>query len=210
MLRPVLAVLRARFVAGIVVTVPVIATILALRFLLRTLDAILGPAIASVIGRQVPGLGLLATLVLVLGVGMLTANFLGRRLVALVERVFNEVPLVRRVYRASRDIVHSAALGQRMAFREVVMIEYPRKGLFSYAFVTSYTSREGRRFANVFIPGPPLPTTGMLIAAPADELMYLDMTVEEALKLILSAGVAAPPELRAVTRGAGSGGQGAG
>jgi uncharacterized membrane protein len=79
------------------------------------------------------------------------------------------------------------------------MVEYPRKGVYSYGFVTSYTTRhepEGpKRFANVFVPGPPVPTTGQLVAFPVEDLLYLDMSIDEALKLVLSLGIAAPAEL---------------
>jgi uncharacterized membrane protein len=86
-------------------------------------------------------------------------------------------------------------------FREVVMIEYPRTGLYSYGFVTAYTSRRTeagpQRLAHVFIPGPPVPTTGLLVVVPVDELVVLDLPVEDALKLILSGGMVAPPTLPA-------------
>lgn len=199
-MKPVVAKLRAKFVAGVVVTVPVIATILALRFLFRQLDSLLGPLFASLIGREVPGLGLLVTLLIVLFVGFLATNFVGRRLLAAAEHVFSEVPLVRRIYNASKDIVQSASFARRHVLREVVMAEYPRRGVHSYGFVTSYAVRQTsdgpKRIANVFIPGPPIPTTGVLVAIPADELFYVDMSVEQALKLVLSMGIATPPELR--------------
>ena len=190
---------RAKLLAGIVVTVPIIVTILALRFLFRSVDSVLGPAIARLIGYEVPGLGLLATLALVLIAGVVSTNLLGKRLIVAGERVFTELPLVRRIYNAVKDIVASATLSQRQAFRDVVMVEYPRRGLYSYGFVTSRTTRndgdETRRFVNVFIPGPPVPTTGVLVAVPEGELFYLDISIEEGLKLVLSGGMAAPPEL---------------
>jgi uncharacterized membrane protein len=191
--------LRARFLAGVVVTVPVVATILALRFLLRSLDALLGPWIARLIGREVPGLGLLATIVLVFLIGIVAKNYVGRRAITGVEKLFSSLPLVRRIYNASKDIVESATLSHRHLLREVVMVEYPRRGVYSYGFVTSYTTQHEpngpKRFANVFVPGPPVPTTGMLVAFPVEELLYLDMSIDEALKLILSLGIAAPLEL---------------
>ncbi len=208
-MKPVVANLRAKFVAGVVVTVPVIATVLALRFLFRQLDSLLGPLISNLVGRDLPGLGLLATLVIVLLVGLLATNFLGRRLLAGAERVFTELPVVRRIYNASKDIVQSAALARRQVFQEVVMAEYPRTGLHSYGFVTSYTVRQAAdgptRLANVFIPGPPIPTTGVLVAIPVDQLYYLDMSVEQALKLVLSVGMTAPAQLRQRTRAVSSG-----
>lgn len=201
-----IASIRAKLLAGIVVTVPVVATILALRFLLRNLDALLGPWIGTLIGRSVPGLGLLATFLLVLFTGVLATNYVGRRLISFVERSFTALPLVRRVYGASKDIVESATLSQRQVLREVVMLEYPRKGVYSYGFVTSYTTRYGpdgpKRLANVFIPSPPVPTSGNLVAAPVEDLFYLETSIDEALKLALSLGIASPRELHGRAGGA--------
>ena len=197
--------IRAKLLAGIVVTVPVVATILALRFLFRNLDALLGPWIANLIGRSIPGLGLAATVLLIFIAGIVATNYVGRRLIAFMERAFSSVPLVRRVYGASKDIVESATLSQRHLLREVVMLEHPRRGAYSYGFVTSYTTRPGadgtQRLANVFIPGPPVPTTGNLVAVPVEELIYLEMSVDAALKLIISLGITAPRELRGRDRG---------
>jgi uncharacterized membrane protein len=199
MVKQILAGLRAKLLAGVVVIVPVIATLLALRFLLRTFDALLGPWVATLIGRDVPGLGVVATLVLLVAAGILATNFFGRRVISLVEKLFTELPFVRRIYNASKDIVESATMASRQAFRDVVMAEYPRHGVYSYGFVTSYTTRHDpdgpKRLANVFVPGPPVPTTGNLVALPVDELIFLDMSIDEALKLVLSAGMASPPDL---------------
>jgi uncharacterized membrane protein len=193
--------LRATFVTGLVVTVPVVATFLALRFLFYSLDGLLGPTVARLSGHEVPGLGLLATLILVVAAGLGARSFVGHRLVALGERLIGQVPIAGTVYRASRDIVETATLSKRQVFREVVMIEYPRTGLYSYGFVTAYTSRRTeaglQRLAHVFIPGPPVPTTGLLVVVPVDQLVVLDLPVEDALKLILSGGMVAPPTLPA-------------
>lgn len=114
--------------------------------------------------------------------------------------MFTEVPLIRRVYGASKDIVESATLSQSRMFKDVVMVEYPRKGVHTYGFVTSYSTRSAEggqtvKIANVFLPGPPVPTTGLLVAVPVAELIFLDMSVEDALKLILSLGMTAPESL---------------
>jgi len=183
-------------VTGLVVTVPVVATFLALRFLFRSLDGLLGPTVTRLAGREVPGLGLLLTLAIVLVAGASARSILGRRLVGLGERLIGQVPIARSVYRASREIVETATLSRRQVFREVVMIEYPRPGLYSYGFVTGYTTRETERLAHVFIPGPPVPTTGVLVAVPESQLTHLDLSVEDALKLVLSGGMVTPPVLK--------------
>ncbi|MFH1278816.1 MAG: DUF502 domain-containing protein [Candidatus Eisenbacteria bacterium] len=200
--------LRSRFLAGVLVTVPLIITYLALRFLFQTVDGVLGPAVAGLVGRNVPGFGLLATLVIVLAVGVLAASLAGRRLFEFGEKMLAALPLVRTVYQPAREIIHALAAPERQPFREVVLVEYPRKGIYSYAFVTSYTVRRGpageaERLANVLVPTPPIPTTGHLIVVPVAELIYLDLPVEAALKLILSGGIVTPAELREKSPGTG-------
>lgn len=192
--------LRAKLLAGLVVTVPVVVTVLALRFLFQSVDSFLGPLISRLIGREIPGLGLLATVILVFLVGMFATNYAGRRMIKLAERVFTEVPIVRRIYGASKEIMQSASLTRRQVFRDVVQVEHPRRGAWSYGFVTSYVTRldvtGDVRMANVFVPGPPVPTTGILVSVPVADLIYLDLSVEDALKLVLSVGLASPAELR--------------
>jgi uncharacterized membrane protein len=199
-MKSVLKHFRTRFLAGVLVAVPTIATFLALRFLFRQVDGIFSPWVSHVVGRHIPGLGIAATILVVFAIGFVATNFVGRRFVAWGERLVAQLPFVRTIYKASKDIVHAATMSRRQVFRDIVMIEYPRKGAYSYGFVTSYTTRHsaegGRHMANVFVPGPPLPTTGVLIALPVEELFYLDVSMEDALKLILSGGVAAPSDLR--------------
>jgi uncharacterized membrane protein len=195
-MRRLVAALRRRFLAGLLVTVPIVATLLVLRFLLQALDGLLGPIVTRGLGREIPGLGAILTLLVVLGAGLVATNVLGRRLVGWLERGVARVPVVSGIYRATREIVSTATLGQRQVFRDVVLVEHPRRGTWAYGFVTSYTALEdGERLANVFLPGPPVPTSGQLIVAPVADLRFLDMSVEEALKLILSGGLVAPPRL---------------
>jgi len=198
-MKGVLRKLQAKFLAGLLVTVPVIVTLLALRFLFRTLDSILGPLVGRLVGHQVPGLGLAATALVVFLAGLLATNYLGRKLITLGEKLFVSLPLVRKIYNASKEIVQAVTFPNRQLFKEVVMIEYPRKGLYVYGFVTSYTTREtpegDERVANVFIASIPLPTTGLLIAVPVKDLIYLDLPIEEALKIIVSGGIVAPKRL---------------
>lgn len=133
-----------------------------------------------------------------------TKLLLGARVISTMEGLFARVPLVHRIYSASKDIVGSAVLSQRGAFRDVVMVEHPRRGSYSYGFVTSYSVRHqgetATRLANVFVPGPPVPTTGVLVAVPVEDLFYLDIPIEDALKLVLSGGMAAPGDLHELPR----------
>ncbi len=180
--------------------VPIIATFLALRFLFAQIDGLFAPWISELIGRHILGLGVIVTVLVVLIAGVIASNFMGRQLVRGTERIRGEVPLVRSIYKASKDIVQTATLSRRQLFRDVVMVEYPRRGMHSYGFVTGYATRHGpedvHKIANIFIPGPPIPTTGVLVALPVEDLFYLDVSVEEAPKLVLSGGMVSPRGLR--------------
>jgi uncharacterized membrane protein len=195
----ILAVFQRKFLAGLVVVVPAVATVLAIRLLFRNVDGLLGPWISHLVGRDIPGLGLIATLLLVLLAGVVASSLVGRKILKIAERVFTEVPLIRRVYGASKEIVSSATLSQERAFKDVVIVEYPRMGTYTYGFVMSYTNIDkggvSVRLANVFLPGPPLPTTGVLVAVPVEDVVFLDMPTADGLKLILSVGITAPDRL---------------
>ncbi len=193
----ILSTIRAKFIAGILVTVPAIVTVLALRFLFNTIDDILGPLVGRAVGRDIPGLGLLATALLILVMGFVGTNLVGRRLVSGWESILMNLPLVRRIYNPAKELLEAVTSPNRLLFKEVVLVEYPRKGIYSYAFVTSYVTLYGpngaERIAHVFVSNPPMPTTGTFIAMRVGELTYLDMTVETALKLIVSGGIVSPP-----------------
>ena len=192
--------LRTRFITGLLATVPLIITILVLRFLYRNITGLLGPWLDQLLGRHVPGLGLLATICLILLVGLLAANFVGRRLIGLGEGILNRMPLVRAVYRTSKEIVAAVAVPGGQNLREPVMIEYPRPGLWAYGFVTAHFERETidgvEDLANVYLPSPPMPTSGALVAVRVGDIYHLDMSNEQAMKLIVSGGMVTPPRLR--------------
>lgn len=199
-----IAALRTKFLAGLVVVVPAVATVLAVRFLFHGIDGLLGPWVGRLAGRSIPGLGIVVTAVLVLVIGVAATNLVGRRFISLAENLFTRLPLIRRLYGASKDIVESATMSQAKVFKDVVLVEYPRRGLFTYGFVTGYTTHRianaEMKMAHVFMPGPPIPTSGVLVAVPVDELVYLDLPIDEALKLILSVGMTVPEVLDELPR----------
>ncbi|MGQ9560180.1 MAG: DUF502 domain-containing protein [Candidatus Oleimicrobiaceae bacterium] len=190
-----------RFVAGLLVTVPVVATILAFKVLFSAIDGLVGPLPERLFGRDIPGFGVLVTALVVMAVGLLTANLAGRRIIAWLERVFQGIPLVSSIYTAAKEITQAVSHPNKLLFKEVVMVEYPRKGVFAYGFITSETNywngEEMVHLYNVFIPSVPVPTTGWLAAFPANQLIHLNISVERALKLIVSGGIVAPSELTA-------------
>lgn len=190
--------LRTTFLRGIGVLIPLGLTYWFFEALLNALDGILSPIFQHFLGRHVPGLGFAAMLLIILLVGLLTRNLIGRFLLAWFETAVRSIPVVRSVYTAIKDLVGAFGMeGKSKTFRQVVMTEYPRKGLFCIGFVTNemkYAQSGGitRDFLNVYIPNPPNPTSGFLVLIPREEAVHLDLTIEEGLKLVLSGGIVIP------------------
>ena len=199
---------RAAFLRGVVVIIPLVLTYWVFSGLLNAIDGVFSPVLEQWLGREVPGLGFLTMVVLILLVGLLTRNLIGRLLFAGFENVLNSIPFVRSVYSAVRDLISAFVSGDKTkTFREVVMVEYPRPGLYCIGFVTNripYRGKAGEAsdFVSVYFPNPPNPTSGFLIFVPRDRAVPLAITVEEGLKLVLSGGIVLPDqftELRAQT-----------
>ncbi len=191
--------IRNYFVAGLIVLVPVIITWQLLVWLFNIVDGLLGGIVTQVFGRPLPGLGLAITVLIVLFVGVLAANIFGRRLIHYGEAVMRRVPIVRSVYVTMKQITDAFVRQEQAAFSKVCVVEYPRKGIYSLAFLTSPATRElaaaaGKDLIGVFIPTTPNPTSGFLLYVPKEEVVFLDMPVEDGLKLVISGGVVSPKE----------------
>jgi uncharacterized membrane protein len=193
--------LRTTFLRGIGVIIPLGLTFWFFQALLNAVDGILSPWLADLIGIKIPGLGFLSMLLLILLVGLLTRNLIGRILFAWFENLLQSIPFVRSVYSAIRDLVNAFNIGGKSkTFRQVIMVEYPRKGLYCLGFVTNemtFTSSKRKRitFLNVYIPNPPNPTSGFLSLVPKSEAIPLDLSIEDGLKLVLSGGIVVPGRL---------------
>lgn len=197
--------LRARFLAGLVLLAPIAFTILVLYRVFQWLDGFLAPWIVQWLGRPIPGLGLLLTALVVLLSGFIMMHVAGRRLVVFGEWIIERLPLVRSLHRTARDLMSVVALPDAELFKEVVLAEYPSPGIHVYGFVTSYTelaeANRKTRMAHVFIPNPPVPTTGTLIVVPENSLLRLELSREETLKVIVSAGLVSGPQLQVKAAG---------
>jgi uncharacterized membrane protein len=194
--------LRTAFLRGIGILIPLGLTYWFFNALLNGVDNILSPLLEGIVGRHVPGLGFTTMLLLILLVGLLTRNLVGRLFVGWLENLLTSIPFVRSVYSAVKDLVGAFILGGKgRTFRKVVMMEYPRRGLFSIGFVTnemSFTHPDGAHFEffNVYVPNPPNPTSGALVLVPKNEAIQLSLSIEEGLKLVLSGGIVLPEELK--------------
>ena len=194
--------LRRYLVAGLLVWLPLVATYVVLAFSIRLIDRsllLLPPSMRpeNLIGFPIPGLGVILTLLLVLLTGLIVANFFGRKLVGAWESLLSRIPLVRSVYGAVKQITASLFADASQSFREVVLVEYPRRGLWMLAFVTGDTpvkfqKKVGHDLINIYVPTTPNPTSGFYIMVPPEDIKRLDVPVEAGLKMILSAGVVNP------------------
>jgi uncharacterized membrane protein len=193
--------LRERFLVGLAVVLPLLVTFLLLRFLFEAFDGLLDPLIRATLGRSIPGLGLLATAAIILLIGVLTTNIVGRKLVAMTERLLLRIPLVKNVYSASKQLFDAFTVPGKEAFRQVVILEYPRAGVYALGFITATQARGfqdlvGEQTVNVFIPTAPNPTSGFFLVVPEKSVILVPISVEEALKMIVSGGLIVPPALQ--------------
>jgi len=149
---------------------------------------------------HVPGLGLILVVILVFAVGLLTRNFVGRKIVRLGENIVDRIPLVRVIYAGVKQLLETIFLQKTEAFKKVALVEYPRRGAYVIGFITGESKGEvqnktDKNMINIFIPTTPNPTSGFYILIPEDELILLNMSVEDAFKLIISGGIVSPPEV---------------
>jgi uncharacterized membrane protein len=189
--------LRRYLLAGLAVVLPTALTVYVLWFLFTKLDGILGSYLREKTGLSFPGIGLAALVVIVLVAGMMASNLIGKRLIRFFQRGLESIPLFNRVYVVVRQISEALLRERSNVFRHVALVEYPRNGIYSVCFVTAQNSgamaaRLGRRMVNVFVPTSPNPTSGFMLLVPAEDLIALDMSVEEGMKMVISAGSYVP------------------
>ncbi|MFD1623066.1 DUF502 domain-containing protein [Azospirillum griseum] len=203
--------LRAYFLAGILVTAPIAITIYIAWWFVSFIDGHIRPLIPSSYNPEnylpfsIPGIGVLTVIIVVTLIGAFTAGYVGRLFLGLSEGVVERMPVVRSVYSAVKQIFETVLAKKSNAFREVVVLQYPRAGVWSLGFITGSAHPEvqqvcasanhGEEMVNVFIPCAP-PTTGFLIMAPRHEVKVLNITVEDGLKMVMSGGIVVPPDRR--------------
>lgn len=183
--------LKKNFLTGLLVVVPVAATVIVLKAILGWIDSILGDIPGYVIGTKFPGLGIITLLLLILAVGMVSANYFGSRLYRTWDGFMQRVPLVRGVYSTVKQVMETFSVKHN--FSGVGLVEYPRKGCWSIGFVTGVVDEKAMgltgRHLSVFVPTTPNPTAGFLLILPEAEVRHLDMTVEQGMKFIISLGL---------------------
>ncbi len=188
--------LRAQFLAGILVVVPVGATVLILVWLFNSIDNILQPAIRLIVGHPVRGVGFGITIVLIYLAGVIASNVVGKSLIRYGESVLSKVPVVRPLYASIKQIMESFSRPGKSGLLQVVLIEFPRKGLWTLGFITNeMLTQSGETQLNIFIPTAPNPTGGFLQIVKEEEVIRTDIPVDEALRMVISAGSVSPQEV---------------
>jgi uncharacterized membrane protein len=201
------------FLTGLAVVIPAGLTLYILVFIINLMDNLLSIVPTpfqpeSLFGVHIPGLGAMVTVIIIFICGLVTTSYLGNSIVGFGERLVGKIPFVRSIYQAIKRIADSLLMDKAQSFKKVVMVEYPRKGIYSIGFITGTPNGEiqqkiGRESPciGVFMPLALTPTTGFFIMVHRDELIELSMTVEEAFTLIISAGIVTPANHQAVDRG---------
>lgn len=198
--------LRNYFFTGLVVAAPIGLTLYITRWFVELIDTWFVPLIPAryqpdtVLPFDIPGLGLLIAFILLTILGAFTANFFGRAILNFAERLVDRMPVVRSIYGAIKQIFETVISQSTTSFRDVGLIEYPRKGIYTIVFVTSQTKAQfgagmGLDLISVFLPTTPNPTSGFLLYVPREDVKILDMTIEDGAKLIISAGLVEPKKL---------------
>ena len=186
--------LRNNFIAGVVVLIPIGITLYLTVFIINVSSKLIPKEINPnhYLPYNIPGLEILIAVLLITIIGWLSLSFIGKRLFNLFESVLNKIPIIRTVYSAVEQLIETFTKSKSDK-KTVVLIEYPRKGVYAVGFATKENTGEiknkaGKELINVFVPTTPNPTSGFLLMFPKDEVIYLDLSFEEASKFIVSAG----------------------
>ncbi len=186
--------LRNLFITGLVIFIPLAVTIYFLWITFNILDGFLKPLVKAVFGTDIPGLSLLVTLLLVLVTGAFAKAAIGRSVFDYLDRGVLRIPIVRSVYSTIKGASAAFLIPEQGGFKSVVLLEYPRRGIYALAFTTGLSAGEvqektAERTVNVFVPTSPNPTSGFFLMVPEKDLIPLKLSVEEALKFVVSGGL---------------------
>ena len=181
--------IKRRIFAGLIAIVPIAVTFWILKFLFIFLDGFAAPLLKQV-DIEIPGLGIILTLLFIFILGILITNVLGKTIFSWVEKILDKLPFVNTIYNTIKQITSAFSSSTVKSFEQVVFIQYPRKGLWTMCFVTNQSKNEnGESFYHVFVPTTPNPTSGVFIIVPQKDAIHPDISVEDGLKAIISGGI---------------------
>ena len=188
--------LRNVLLAGTLIAIPLVGTYFVFKFLFELLDGIFKPLIDHYLKRSVPGVGLVALVILVYLLGLIATNVIGKRFIQWLEGIIARTPIIKYVYSAAREAVDSLRRLQSVPFKQVVIVEFPKAGMYSLGFITGKAiDFKGIEKIPVFIPHTPNPMTGFLVLLSTKDIINTDITVEDAMKMVLSGGLVSPEKI---------------
>ncbi|HRP25320.1 DUF502 domain-containing protein [Thauera sp.] len=204
--------MKKYFITGLLIWIPLAITFMVLAWIVNSLDAILlwlpnGFQPRDYIGIDIPGVGVVASLLIVFFTGLVAANVLGQKLVQLWEALLARIPVVKSIYYSVKQVSDTLFSSSGQAFRKALLVQYPRQGSWTIAFLTGQPGGDAANhlpgdYVSVYVPTTPNPTSGFFLMMPRADVVELDMSVDEALKYIISMGVVAPPLRRPPSRAA--------
>lgn len=185
------------FITGLIVITPIWGTYLILKTLFLTLDGFLGDLIQKQFQYYIPGLGIISIVIIILLTGIFATNLIGKQFFRVWEDLLKKVPFVSNIYNSIKTVLDAISVHSKGDFKKVVLIEFPRRGQYSIAFVTGITKGEvqkltNERVINVYVPTTPNPTSGYFLFIPESDLIPLSMSVEDGMKMIISGGLYSP------------------
>ena len=184
--------IKTRIFAGLLAIVPIAVTFWILKFLFTFLDSLASPFLKKV-GIEIPGLGIILTLLFIFVLGLFITNVLGKTLFNWGEKILAKLPIVNTIYNTIKQITSAFSGSTVKSFQQVIFIQYPREGLWTMCFVTNQSKNEnGDTFYHVFVPTTPNPTSGVFIVIPKKDAIHPDISVENGLKAIISGGILDP------------------
>ena len=185
---------RSKLFAGLATLLPLYFTFIVVKFLFISLEETSGPLLKK-LGFNIPGLGIILTIILIYILGLLVTNFLGKKIFELGEKVVKKVPVVNIIYSTLKQITDTFTKGSKDTFKGAIYIQYPRRGLWTMAFISGESiSKEGIAYYHVFVPTTPNPTSGFFLLVPQSDSVKTGMSVEDGLKTIISGGLLAPEQ----------------
>ncbi|NPA54699.1 MAG: DUF502 domain-containing protein [Aquificae bacterium] len=188
---------RDTFITGFLVLLPVALTLMIVFYILSLVNNLVLPYLRYIFPiPDIPGIGILTTLLIVFFTGLLAKNFLGKKILSFGDYLLSKTPLVRSIYNSLKQITESLFI-RKGSFKKTVLVEFPRKGMLSIAFVASEVKINGQTYFAVYVPTAPNPTSGYTIFVKEEEIIHTDLTIDEATKIILSGGLVIPKNISA-------------
>lgn len=189
--------IRKIFITGLLVLIPIVATITLIGWIFNGVDSIFRVPLEKIMGFRIIGIGFILTIIIIFSTGVFATNYLGKEFIHFVEHTLSKIPLVNTIYLSIKQLIDTLFMKQRDAFKSTALVEYPSKGIYTIGFVTSdvhddISEKVGKKMKSIFIPTTPNPTSGMFIMMPVDDIIPLNITVEAALKLVVSGGILLP------------------